>query len=262
VGLIEGEPIIVDGEPVLSTEVSGVVDVDDAGNPTAAASAGLRAGDVIVGINGQRVGGWEELREVIEGAAGEPVELLVLRDEAEIVLTTTMGTRVDPDTGVESGFLGFSPAFATRSISVFEAGWIGVRQVGIAVEFTFEAFSRILRFDTLGQLLGGITGGEIDPDVRPVSPIGIVQIGSQAEEFGIVNMILLLAFVNVILGTLNALPLYPLDGGHFAVALYEKVSGRTADMRKLIPVALAVIAVIGLIGVLAIVLDIVNPIDL
>ncbi|HVR33118.1 MAG TPA: RIP metalloprotease [Acidimicrobiia bacterium] len=262
VALIEGEPIIVDGEPVLSTEVSGVVDADDAGNPTAAAAAGLRAGDVIVGMNGQRVGGWEELREVIEGAAGEPVELLVLRDEAEIVLTTTMGSRVDPVTGAESGFLGFSPAFATQTISVFEAGWIGVRQVGIAVEFTFEAFGRILRFDTLGQLLGGITGGEIDPDVRPVSPIGIVQIGSQAEEFGIVNMILLLAFVNVILGTLNALPLYPLDGGHFAVALYEKVSGRTADMRKLIPVALAVIAVIGLIGVLAIVLDIVNPIDL
>jgi membrane-associated protease RseP (regulator of RpoE activity) len=68
--------------------------------------------------------------------------------------------------------------------------------------------------------------------------------------------------VNVILGTINALPLYPLDGGHFAVAVYEKVSGRTADMRKLVPIALTVIAIIGLIGVLAIILDIVNPIDL
>jgi membrane-associated protease RseP (regulator of RpoE activity) len=95
-----------------------------------------------------------------------------------------------------------------------------------------------------------------------VSPIGIVQIGSQAEEFGLVNMVLLMAFVNVILGTLNALPLYPLDGGHFAVALYEKVTGKVADMRKLIPIALAVIGLIGVIGLLAIVLDIVNPIDL
>lgn len=262
VAIIEGEPVIVDGEPVLSTEVAAVVDTDDAGSPTAAAAAGLVAGDVIVGIDSQPVDGWEDLRQAIEGAAGREVDLTVIRDGAEIELTTTMGSRIDPESGAETGFLGFAPAFATQNINVLEAGWIGVRQVGLAVEFTFEAFGRILRFDTLGQLFGGLTGGEIDPDVRPVSPIGIVQIGSQTEEFGVMNMVLLLAFVNVILGTLNALPLYPLDGGHFAVALYEKVSGRTADMRKLVPVALTVIAVIGLIGLLAIALDIVNPIDL
>jgi membrane-associated protease RseP (regulator of RpoE activity) len=173
-----------------------------------------------------------------------------------------MGSRVDPDTGEAAGFLGFSPAVATEDISVFEAGWIGARQIGMAVGFTFESFGRILRFDSLGQLFGGISGGEIDPEIRPVSPIGIVQIGSQSAEFGVMNLVLLMAFVNVILGTLNALPLYPLDGGHFAVALYEKLTGRTADMRKLVPVALTVIGIIGVIGLLAIVLDIVNPIDL
>jgi len=262
VAMIEGEPVVVDGEPVLTTQVSGVVDADDGGQPTAAAQAGLLAGDVIVGIDGVEVSGWEDLRNRIEATAGEEGVLAVERDGERIELTTTMGTRIDPDTGAEVGFLGFAPAVATEDISVFEAGWIGVRQVGFAVEFTFEAFARILRFDTLGQLVGGITGGELDPDVRPVSPLGIVQIGRQAEEFGLVNVILLMAFVNVILGTLNALPLYPLDGGHFAVALYEKVTGRTADVRKLIPVALTVIGVIGLIGVLAIILDIVNPIDL
>jgi membrane-associated protease RseP (regulator of RpoE activity) len=132
---------------------------------------------------------------------------------------------------------------ATEDISVLDCRLDGGASGGMAVEFTFEAFGRILRFDTLGQLFGGITGGEIDPEVRPVSPIGIVQIGSQAEEFGILNMVLLMAFVNVILGTLNALPLYPLDGGHFAVAVYEKITGRTADMRKLVPIALTVIGI-------------------
>lgn len=262
VAMVEGEPLIVDGEPVLTTEVSGVVDTDDSGQPTAAAAAGLRTGDVIVAVDGIPVDGWEDLRARIETAAGERVVLTVERDGEQVELATTMGTRVDPETGEQVGFLGFAPAFATQDISVFEAGWIGVRQVGVAVQFTFESFGRILRFDTLGQLFGGITGGEIDPDVRPVSPIGIVQIGSQADEFGLVNTVLLMAFVNVILGTLNALPLYPLDGGHFAVALYEKLTGRTADIRKLIPIALTVIAVIGGIGLLAIILDIVNPIDL
>jgi RIP metalloprotease RseP len=252
----------VDGEPVLSTAVSAVVERDDDGTLTAAARAGLVAGDVILAIDGRQVEGWEDLRAVIEATAGEESTLLVDRDGTQVSLSTTMGSRLDPDTGEEVGFLGFAPAVATRDISVLEASWIGVRQVGVAVGFTFESFGRILRFDTLGQLFGGVFGGEIDPDVRPVSPIGIVQIGSQAQEFGVTNVVLLMAFVNVILGTLNALPLYPLDGGHFAVAVYEKVSGRTADIRKLVPIALTVIGAIGLIGLLAIVLDIVNPIDL
>ncbi|HSJ26954.1 MAG TPA: RIP metalloprotease [Acidimicrobiia bacterium] len=262
VAFIEGRPVLVDGEPVLSTEVAAVVPADDAGVPTAAAVAGLLPGDVILAIDGRAVGGWEELRSEIEGAAGRDVVLTVARGGSEVNLAATMGSRLDPETGATTGFLGFAPAVATEDISLLAAGWTGARQVGLAVEFTFEAFGRLLRFDTLGQLFGGITGGEIDPDVRPVSPIGIVQIGSQAEEFGILNMVLLLAFVNVILGTLNALPLYPLDGGHFAVAVYEKVTGRTADMRKLVPIALTVIGILGLIGVLAIILDIVNPIDL
>ena len=262
VALIQGEPVVVDGEPLLSTAVSAVVERDDGGTLTAAAQAGLMPGDVILAVDGRMVGGWEDLRNLIEATAGEEVTLLVDRDGTELSLSTTMGSRVDPDSGEEIGFLGFAPAVATQDISVLEASWIGVRQVGVAVEFTFVSFGRILRFDTLGQLFGGVFGGEIDPDVRPVSPIGIVQIGSQAQEFGVTNVVLLMAFVNVILGTLNALPLYPLDGGHFAVAVYEKVSGRTADMRKLVPIALTVIGAIGLIGLLAIVLDIVNPIDL
>ncbi len=89
-----------------------------------------------------------------------------------------------------------------------------------------------------------------------------MQIGAQAEEFGVVNFIFILAVVNVVLGTLNALPLYPLDGGHFAVALYEKITGREADVRKLVPVAVTVVGIISLIGILALILDIVNPIDI
>ena len=70
----------------------------------------------------------------------------------------------------------------------------------------------------------------------------------------------MLAYVNVFVGTLNFIPLYPLDGGHFAVALYEKVRGRQADVRRLIPVAAAVFIFIMLLGVLGIYFDIVDPI--
>jgi len=102
----------------------------------------------------------------------------------------------------------------------------------------------------------------VPADVRPVSVVGVVQIGAQAGEIGVGNFVFLLAVMNVILATVNALPLFPLDGGHFAVALFEKVTGRRPDLRALLPVAVAVIGLISLIGLLAVLLDILNPIDL
>ncbi|MYF26635.1 MAG: hypothetical protein F4211_04890, partial [Acidimicrobiia bacterium] len=64
------------------------------------------------------------------------------------------------------------------------------------------------------------------------------------------------------LGLFNSLPLYPLDGGHFAEALYEKVTGRPLSHRTLVPIAAMVLLFMLFLGVVAIVLDIVNPLTI
>jgi membrane-associated protease RseP (regulator of RpoE activity) len=84
--------------------------------------------------------------------------------------------------------------------------------------------------------------------------IGLVRIAGPLEQ-----SLVLLAFVNIFVGVLNVVPLYPLDGGHFAVALYERLRGRPADVRKLMPVAAAVFIFVVMLGLLGIYLDIVNP---
>ena len=110
------------------------------------------------------------------------------------------------------------------------------------------------------DLLGAVIGRG-DPDVlqqvRPVSPIGLVRIAGPVEV-----SLQLLAFVNVFVGVLNFVPLYPLDGGHFSVALYEKVRGREADVRRLLPVAAAVFVFIVVLGLLGFYFDIVDPLQL
>lgn len=110
-----------------------------------------------------------------------------------------------------------------------------------------------------GALLGATVNSdsEVLDEVRPISAIGLTSLADSVEI-----AIVLLALVNVFVGVLNFVPLYPLDGGHFAVALYEKVRGREADVRKLIPVAAAVFAFIVVLGVLGLYFDIVNPIEL
>ena len=119
----------------------------------------------------------------------------------------------------------------------------------------------MIRPSSMAQYFGVFLGDtDIDLEIRPVSPIGIVSIGAQIENAAF--FISILASINVILATINLLPLFPLDGGHFAVALYEKITGRQADIRRLAPIAVAVVALFAFLGFVAIILDVTSPINL
>lgn len=250
------------GVTELSTEVSEVVASVD-GVATPAAEAGLEAGDRILAINGVTTPEWTDVAAVLAAHPGQEVAITVDRDGAQVEHSTTLATRTDPETGAVRGFLGVAPSVVERSVGVFEAAGLAGQQLGIAVSATFDVLGRIVQPETLSRLFGVFLGNTDVPDeIRPVSPIGVGNIGSQVGEFGWAAFLILLASVNVMLATLNVLPLYPLDGGHFAVALYEKVTRRQANLRYLAPVAAVVIALVGFLGLVGIILDIVNPIDI
>ena len=249
------------GDQTPTTAVREVVVPDD-GSESAARLAGIEAGDVILSVDGVASGDWESLAAAIGSRPGETVVIEIDRRGSILSLPATLGSRTDPVTGENVGFLGVAPDYERQPISVFSGAGRAARLVGIQVAGTVDVFSKIFRFDTLSQLFGGVLGGEVDNAVRPVSPIGLAQIGSQAGELGIINLLGVMAAVNVTLGTVNAVPLFPLDGGHFAVALYEKLTRRKVDVRALIPVAVIVIGALSILGVVSIILDIVNPIQI
>jgi membrane-associated protease RseP (regulator of RpoE activity) len=256
-----GAVLLAQGITELSTRVSEVVTEVD-GEPTPAAASGLRAGDRILAIEGVPTPEWNDVAQVLGSRPGETITVLVDRDGTQVEEEVTLASRTDPATGSERGFLGVAPTVVERSVGVWEAGGLAGRQLGIAVSATFEVLGRIVQPETLTRLFGVFLGNTDVPDeIRPVSPIGVGNIGSQVDEFGWPAFLILLASVNVMLATLNVLPLYPLDGGHFAVALYEKLTRRQANLRFLAPVAAVVIALVGFLGLVGIILDIVNPID-
>jgi membrane-associated protease RseP (regulator of RpoE activity) len=113
-----------------------------------------------------------------------------------------------------------------------------------------------------GDQLTGSASDEAD-DSRPVSVIGVARIAGQAALFEFMG---LLITTNIFLGIVNAVPLPPLDGGHFAIATYERIRSRKgkkyhADVQKLLPVAAAVLVLIITLGATSIWLDIVRPIS-
>jgi membrane-associated protease RseP (regulator of RpoE activity) len=101
---------------------------------------------------------------------------------------------------------------------------------------------------------------------RPESIVGAVRTATQAEQSGIYDLIVILIALNLALGILNMLPMLPLDGGHVAIAVYERIRTRRgqpfyrADVRKLLPVVYAFSAALVVVVVAALYLDIAHPV--
>ncbi len=255
--------LMINGVGEVTTTLVEVIPTLEDGTESPAAAAGLEVGDKLIAINGTPTPDWTAVGEELSTRPGEEIALTVERDGELIELTPTLATLEDAETGGERGFLGVAPSLIVRKLGLWEASGSAGRQLGESVAVTFEVLGRIVQPGTLGRLAGVLVGNtDVPPEIRPVSPIGVGNIGSQVEEIGWASFLFLLASVNVMLGALNVLPLYPLDGGHFAVALYEKITRRAVNVRVLIPVAAIVITLVGFLGLIAIILDIVNPIDL
>jgi len=260
-----------DGRPVATTTIAAVSTTLPDGSPAPAAIAGVRPGDRIVSVAGVPVESWDTFTAAIAARPGAPVVIVVERDGEQIEMKATLasierpvvrnGKVVVDDSGVPLtetvGFFGVSPEVVTRRPAVIEAVGIAGRDLWVATGQSAVGLWQLVA--NFGKVLGATFGGndEILKTVRPISPIGLARIAGPVQ-----SALTLLALVNVFVAVLNVVPLYPLDGGHFAVALYEKVSGRTPDVRKLVPVAVVVFGFIIVLGLIGFYLDIFKPLQL
>ena len=96
--------------------------------------------------------------------------------------------------------------------------------------------------------------------------VGVTQVsGTIGDAEGIVGVLYLLAVLNVFVGVFNMFPLLPLDGGHAAVATYERTRERRggrryfADVSKLMPFAMGVIVVLLALFMSGLYLDVTQP---
>src|SRR5690606_33887220 len=117
------------------------------------------------------------------------------------------------------------------------------------------------------NIIDHLTGETDDLTTRPTTLVGATDVSCTigAEE-GLAGILLMLAALNVFIGVFNMFPLLPLDGGHAAIAVYERIreigrGGRRyfTDVSRLMPFAMGVIAVLLFLFMSGLYLDIAKP---
>ena len=243
-----------------------------------AALAGIRTGDVIVRIGDKDVHSPDEVVSALRSESGR-VPVVVERDGQQLTLNvdvqqTKRFTSADATEPSTVGAMGVSAG----TVPVLPTQYNPVSAVPATFAFTGELSVKLgealLKIPTkIGALVHSIGGGERDPET-PISVVGASRLGGEAVEADLwVIFWFLLAQLNFVLGAFNLLPLLPLDGGHIAVATYEKLRDMLrkargllpagpVDYMKLMPATYVVVILGGAYMLLTVTADLVNPISL
>ena len=249
-----------------TTTIQNTVATTSDGKPAPAAAAGLRSGDRIVAIDGQRITGFDQLRSVLTDKAGQRVSITYNRDGRD--LTTSLVPAIERDqNGQQRGFLGISPEGQVVHRGPIEGIGATGGMFGDLVVGSFKGLGGLIpgladRIEQPAQTVnGGSGGGGGGGESAPVGLIGIGRLAGQAVSAGQWSMfIALLIEFNVFVGIFNLLPIPILDGGYLALIGWQAITRREVDLRKLAPIAAVAVSLLFVFVLVVVWLDITNPI--
>jgi regulator of sigma E protease len=219
--------VFLGGVPALTPRIGNVL-------PDSPASrAGLKGGDVVVGVGGSAVSTWEELAlRIRQEGAGREFPLTVRRDGTEFTVNVApeiregrsiFGEKVqEPRIGIVAGQEIVRQKIGPVS-ALLRAGEETWKLIELTVMTVVKLVTRVLPSDTLG------------------GPLLIAQLAGDQARQGVSPFAYFLGLLSVNLGILNLLPIPILDGGHL---LFFSIEG--LRRKPLSPQARALAQQVGL----------------
>ena len=253
--------------------------------PGPAKKAGLRPGDRITAFNGTATQTYGELADRIKQTKPGPAKVTYVRDGTTHTTTVTLvsaprptgGTAEDPTVSNVTlmGIVLQSPEQMGISRTVTYGPIEAIPHTGQLYGQTAQAMAHaVTRIPSkIPNLVSSLAGNERNANT-PISVVGASRLGGETVELHAWwFFLMLLAQLNIFVGVFNLVPLLPLDGGHVAIAWFEKLRSWWASRRgrpdpgrvdylKLMPITYAVVIVFGGLSVLTVAADIINPVTL
>ncbi len=179
---------------------------------SAAARAGIVAGDVISRIDGSKIIRFEDIQAIVGHSGGVALHVSLDRNGRTIDVVATPETRGAAGVlGIRGGKVSYDP------VSVIDALPDGVVQ-------TYNVAAQTLA--GVGQMITGQRGTE-----ELGGPLRIAQLSGQVAELGVASLVSFIAVLSVNLGLLNLFPIPILDGGHLVFFALEALRGKPLPPR-------------------------------
>jgi membrane-associated protease RseP (regulator of RpoE activity) len=236
-----------------------------------AKQAGIRARDKVVSIAGKPVSNWTQVGNVIRAQpVGKPVAVVVDRGGRDLTLSVTPGTVA----GRHGSYLGIEDQIFQRVGPLSGVAYAG-STFGQVLELSGQAAAKLPAAlpDLFAKDRAKTAGGDVSSVIGAANDAGQVVAAGGGWQLTVSELLLIVISLNIFVGAFNLLPLLPLDGGHLAIVIYERVRAWLArlrgrpdpglvDMQKLIPVSVGVFALLVGLGLILIAADIFNPVHL
>jgi len=198
------------GQPYTPAEVGQV-------QPgSAAEQGGIRAGDVILSIDGQAVARFEDVQQAVRMNPGVAMAIVVRRDAKTLTLQVTPARTEVTD------------RFGNR----YEIGLLGIARSGMEyikrdpVTALYQAVGETwnLSASTLQAMWQMVKGTRTTDELG--GPLRIAQMSGEVARGGIAPVLTFMALLSVSLGLINLFPVPILDGGHLLFYAAEAIRGR------------------------------------
>jgi regulator of sigma E protease len=207
------------GRQTTSARVDAVVP------DSAAAAAGLKPGDIVLAIDGHKVGSFSDMQRLVSANAGRTLSLEVDRGGAPVIISATPQLKRGTDGFGNStcqAVLGVSRSMSpsdvkTEMVDPASAVWLGVKETWSIIDRTFSFIGGLFSGTECADQVGGV--------------VRIAQISGQVASLGFMPVLQLVAMLSVSIGLLNLFPIPLLDGGHLLFYGIEAALGRPLPER-------------------------------
>ena len=198
----------------LAFPVDAVAGEIKPGSP--AERAGLKTGDKILQADDLLIKDWRAWFDYVRAHAGKTIQLKVARADETLDLTVTPESFEEK--GVSYGRVGMGNQLPPDELFRHYEYGIGGALVA-SVKRTWDTSTGVL-VGVKKLILGQISTNNLS------GPISIAKVAGSSAQIGLKPFIGFLAFMSVLLGVFNLLPIPVLDGGHLVYLYIEAIRGK------------------------------------
>jgi regulator of sigma E protease len=186
-----------------------------------AKTAGIKPGDIIKEINGQKIESWDDLSIKVNKSDGEKLEILLERNGSRVAVSikpehTDYKTILNEDK--KRYVIGVIAADERVHINLnpFQAFWYSLEKNWQITQLTVISVWKMINGDiSAKENLGG--------------PIRIAEIAGQAADQGVESFAFVIAMLSISLGIINLFPVPVLDGGHLMFFAIEAITRKEVN---------------------------------